>query len=644
MEQENPEIVLIGHGNAITSLAFSRDGKTLVSASYDHTAIVWDVETGTMRRLLELRELANGIAITPDDSIVITDDGQVWDALTGLRLRRSIRYMAPLACSPDGRTLACATFVQDSENAIVLLIDIRTGRTRHRFECCEHQPRSLAFSTDGLLVAACGYDSREDEESPYVTTVCNLKTRVTRPVLHGKDVFLFGANLAASVRLVAVSPDGTQLWNAETGVAIKNVAEPDEMSHLRCESVSLSPNGRLLAVGTHEGDVTVWDVDTRELLWQTAAHRGWLRAVAFTSNGATLATGGDDHTIRLWDSITGMPHATLGRQRESVEAVAFSQDGHTITTISENGTARLWRISPPRCERREVHPSGVLALGAPRNPDTARNLWNIGASTLPTNTEVPNGFSIAAISPDGSLIAMNLPAGYISIWNRVTRKLQSTMQNAQVCWGTPSFSPDNRYLVTGDVNGLRVCVFDIGNGEISKELATDNETVEFAFSSDVRLLAVGHVGFSVTLWNVRTGKRKRLMHIDRDSVSALAFAPDGKSLAVGTDYEATVWLKSLTRGRKNIRLEGHTDNIRSIDFSPDGTRIATGAQDGSVRLWEPDSGKLLATYLALPEEEWVVYTSDGDYTRSPGSEQWILTLDGKDLNPVARYKRGEEIG
>ena len=83
-------------------------------------------------------------------------------------------------------------------------------------------------------------------------------------------------------------------------------------------------------------------------------------------------------------------------------------------------------------------------------------------------------------------------------------------------------------------------------------------------------------------------------------------------------------------------LAGHTDDVCSFDFSPDGTQIASGAEDSTVRFWESESGKLLATFLALPCDEWVVYTPAGDYTCSPGAEQWLLWREDEDLIPVAR--------
>jgi WD40 repeat protein len=95
-------------------------------------------------------------------------------------------------------------------------------------------------------------------------------------------------------------------------------------------------------------------------------------------------------------------------------------------------------------------------------------------------------------------------------------------------------------------------------------------------------------------------------------------------------------LRSLTWRGKRVCLIGHTDNIRSVDFSPDGTRIATGARDASVRLWEPQSGKLLATFLVLPGDTWVIYTPQGDYTGSPGVERFLLRQVGADLVPITQ--------
>jgi WD40 repeat protein len=662
MTAPSPELIIIGHSGAITSLAFSSDGKTLVSGSYDQTSIVWDVATGKMRRLLRLHDGINSLALTPDGNTVITDDGQVWNAVTGQRIRRSHRYIAPLACSPDSRTLACVTILPNVDPLFILLTDIRTGRTLKRIPCSHDQPDSLIFSTDGELVASCGIHGRQREEAAYMATIHNLRTGETRQVPVQAQA-LFAIDGQPGIRLIAVSPDGHQLWNAESGELFRTVAEPDLHTMPFGGSVSLSRIGKLLAVGTGDGKLSLWNVETATKLWHTQAHRSWIRAIVFTQNEQMMATAGEDRVIRLWHPMTGALLGNLGRQVVSMDVVAFQADGESLVALGEDKRAWLWRIQPPRCERQEGNRPGLLQWSAPSHRDTARHLWDVEASTLPRRADFPdsrplygagsicilragkrpdpdddNPVPVAAISPDGSLIGFYLADYTLAIWNRHTRSRQSVLPDAYGNSGKPVFSSDNRYLaVSQDYNHIRL--FDVTTGSILHDLAwelEDNlgEADEFTFSPDSRTLAAGHSGLAVSLWNVQTGKRRKILRAHRDGVSAVAWSPDGETLAIGTAYEETVWLCSLKRGKKALRLAGHTAGIRSADFSPDGTRVATGAADGTVRLWNADSGHLLATFLALPEEEWIIYTPEGHYAGSSGAEHYILWQLGNDLLPV----------
>jgi WD40 repeat protein len=639
MTTTTSELIIVGHGNAVTALAFSADGKILVSGSPDQTVIAWDVETGVMRRLWHVQDFVNSVVLSPDGTTVITDDGHVWDMSTGHLLRKSHRYLAPLACSPDGRLLACATLLPDADSFSLLVTEIRNGRTRHRFAWNQSQPDSVAFSSDGDVLAASSYDHTEGDDSLYLTWTMNLQTGETHTFSHHQPVCLFGVSLEAGVRVVAASVDGRQLWNAETGVALPAVITsnaPRSPSEERC--VCLSPDGRLLVVGTDRGIIQVWNIATSECLWQAEAHEDWVQEIAIAPDGRTLATAGEDHTIRLWDAWSGTPGHVLGGRGASVAAVAFHPDGQAITALSADGTARLWRINPPSCERRESGHPGIMTLGAPLESDTARNVWSVSTATLPSDTDFPDGFKVAALSPDGSLVALSRPDRNLLVWNREQRLLELILPVTQNGGGTPTFSPDNRFLATVSEDGRKILVFDIHTGEIRQEFPTEERSFilseKFAFSHDGQLFAVGHFGFAMTLWNVQTGKCERRWREPRDYISALAFAPDTGVLAVGTAYDTTVWLRNLKRWGRNVRLIGHTDDIRSADFSPDGSRIATGAQDATIRLWDPKRGSLLATFLALPDEAWVISTPQGDYIGSPGVERYLLRRRGAELVPI----------
>lgn len=400
------ELIVVGHGNAVTALSLSGDGKILASGSHDGTVIVWDIETGVMRRLLRSGTWVSSLILSPDGTTLVCDSGHTWDASSGRLLRRSYRYSAPLACSPDGRLLACTSLKPGADGFSLLVTSLRTGRTLSQFPWGQDDPYAVAFSSDGRLLAAASYDGQAEQEDHYIASVIDLKTGDRRTFQHTEKVILFGIDLRTGVRLVAVSPDGSQLWNAETGERLRTVTRPDPPPLPRVpQCVCLSPDGRLLATGADYGVVSVWSVATSERLWQQQAHVGWVREIAITCDGRTMATAGEDQTVRLWDAWIGTPGHMLGGRGAAVEAVAFAPDGQAITALSADGTARLWRIAPPACERREMQP-GVLAREAPRKPDTARNLWNMSADNLPLGPELPSNATIAAVSPDGSLIAL----------------------------------------------------------------------------------------------------------------------------------------------------------------------------------------------------------------------------------------------
>jgi WD40 repeat protein len=117
-----------------------------------------------------------------------------------------------------------------------------------------------------------------------------------------------------------------------------------------------------------------------------------------------------------------------------------------------------------------------------------------------------------------------------------------------------------------------------------------------AFAADGKTLASSSMDGQVKLWDIALGRELRTIGLTAGAFHALAFSPDGRSLALA-EYgtrPADVILWDLGANQIRSRLAGHTDGISSLSFSVDGRILASGSLDQTMRLWDPDTGKALA--------------------------------------------------
>ncbi len=292
-----------GHANSVNSVAWSPDGKYIVSGSEDSTAYVWDATTGdNVFSPHSGGSTIRAVAWSPDGKRIASagDEGkvQVWDATNGkdvyTYLGHAFRVDA-VAWSPDGRRIASGSF-----DGSIQLWDASTGG--NILYCSGHSNSvyTVAWSPDGRRIASGSSDG--------------------------------------SVRI----------WDASTGIYILIYSGHGRN---RISAVAWSPGGQRIASGGYDHKVQVWDPATGDRLYTYSGHTSNalnavpnVNTVAWSpSDGLRIASGGGDRTVQVWDAMNGGNVYIYRGHSGYVYTLAWSPNGQRIASAGADATVQVWQ-------------------------------------------------------------------------------------------------------------------------------------------------------------------------------------------------------------------------------------------------------------------------------------------------------------
>jgi WD40 repeat protein len=554
-----------GHMAIIKGIAFTPDGRQLVSASDDKTIRVWDLASGKTVRTIR-GESAPG------------EVGKVF----------------AMALSPDGKWLAAGGWLADytggnlQDVAAIRLYEFASGKLVALLKGHGDAVVGLAFSRDGSrLISGSGGG---DTTAILWDTGLRGGARAAEPkLLHRLE------GHKAEILAVGFSPDGSRAvtGSGDYDLRLWRVADGKEIAHMtgdgdKVRSLAVAPDG-VIASGYWSGEIRLWDGRDGRFLRILASQRTSVGSLSFSPDGKLLLSGsaegpsGSGNDCHVYDVATGNEIVTYNGHDNIVVATAFSPDGRWAATGGgSNEEIHLWDPhtgSPrpgPDGQPLRLTGQGLPVLGAGFSADG----WRIGWGNLSVYQGQHNDRG-----PLEQALALPLGEGALGAPVALAKAEAGAFRRAQASFGGSPGSFDGFSLISR---------------------------------------AGGDYGYDAILDILKDGRA--VASIERDETNGLdhrsySFTPDGETvISGGGNGVLTAYDRA---GNKLGDFVGHEGVVLAVAPSPDGRFLVSGSADQTVRLWNLKTRELLVTLFRGGDGEWVMFTPQGFYTSSPAGARLI---------------------
>jgi WD40 repeat protein len=473
--------------------------------------------------------------------------------------------------------------------------------------------------------------------------------------------------------------------------------------------LSLSADGRLLAMGDFNGRMAIFDVRSRRPLPGSFQAQAGVGDLALSPDGSLLAVAlQEGGLVQLWDVRSATLRHQLRTDLPDV-GVSFSPDQRSLVTVSvedlEPGVARAvmsrWDVGNGR---RLAGPVSVSTRGADAfaaTPDGARLVVVNGAEVVQVTPETlqpvrrlprtpqRTGPMVAALSPDGRMVALGAEDGTVQLLDLATGRFRGAAGRHESPIGGVAFSADGTMLATGG-GDRRVIVRDVASGQVREtfqggegrfaglRFSPDGRTLyaaaprsviawdlegagrlgrpfsvsgptdlTMAVSPDGSVTATpdGPAGDQVSLRELRTPRKvRRSLAPGIGRIGAIAFAPDGQTLALGGDraHGAPVLVDTASDTVTRPMTGGHDDGFVTLAFDPEGKRILTAGNDRRAIIWDARTGAQLLELRHPGEDEFngtvAAWSPDGTVVATAGGGGTVAlwrVADGAPVRTVA---------
>jgi WD40 repeat protein len=561
----------------VRSLRFSSDGKLLAIAGYKEVAI---------------RDLVKGER---------TASVQLGGRLGG----------GGISFSADGKLLAVDE-EDDREKLSVLLYDVAARKEVKKIPMPQTRRVIPVLSPDGKVLATWGEmeSRREKEPGIQLWDVASCKELRKLPIDRWDASVLFSPD---SKHLAVAGPGVVSIYAVATGQREVQFITRKRTAAAMCYSA----DGKLLATGSPDGAIQLWDLRAGRRVGLCAAPpRTRLTSIVVLPGNKVLAAGIRGASVRIWEVPSGRERTPKGGHDSSVAALAFSRDGKTLLSSCAN-EVRVWEIATGK-QLRRIEPrreedtlfdeiAGLLSPGGRYLVWASRHGGDPHVIKMASGEEIMtlgrsnhDGHAVVFAEDRGVVAGLDLRRSRkgwsldIGVWDldagRELRRIKSP--------GLPdgallALSPRAKTLagVLGARDSSQLFHWNLADGKEIARYSFHSLVKSLSFSPEGDVLAIAVAEGTIRFHDALTGDLLYKVEEETPGIrpGVLAFSPDGRTIAIAQNNlhrESSVDLWELASGKVRARFVGHRGAAMSLAFSPDGRTLATGGADTTILLWD----------------------------------------------------------
>ncbi len=635
-QNQIPEIkVQIGHTSVITQTTISPDGKFVLSASWDKTIKLWEVNSGKLIRTFEGHlDKVNTICFSQDGKNIFSggDDKTIicWETSTGKILKKiegSENEISSLVISPDNKVLA------SSSGDKINIWNTLSGEIIHIFSGHTNTISKINFSNDGSYLISSAFKELK---------LWNIKTGIIvkdfeknnyyyySPVFSPDDKYILTGSGDRIIRLLEIS----------TGKTIRTYEDNES----RVTAVAFSPDGKFILSGCDDKTVKLRDAANSQIISVFNAHSNDVRFVSFTPDFEyILSSSGSE--IMISESATGRFVKSFEGHTRAISSIVHSPDGKYILTGCFDNTLKYWEVSTGKLINTfeghtdlirtvAISSDGKYALSGAA--DNTVRLWDIESSILLKTFEGHNDIvTSVAFSPDGKFVLSGSWDNTVKLWSIATGKVFHTFRGHQWFVTSVAFSPDGKYAISGSYDNT-IILWNLSKNKFKRGFEYVDKITLCKFSPDGKKILSGGYDNSLILWDVETGKIEKRFDGHSYSISSAVFSTDGKFILSGSE-DKTMKLWDVATGKNLKTFEGHSNPVLSVCFLPNGRFAFSSSADNKMKMWDLKSGNEIANFITYSNKDYFVITPDNYYLSSKNGVKVVAFVLDNNAYPPEQY-------